>query len=64
MLRKKEISPFALKIHYNCIKAGFMCMKYEESSAVEYVFRSRAVFFHEILDRELRERTMQSMINK
>lgn len=41
-----------------------MCMKYEESSAMEYVFRSRAVFFHELLDRELRERTMQSMINK
>jgi hypothetical protein len=31
-----------------------MYVKYEESSAVEYVFRSRAVFFHEILDRELR----------
>jgi len=32
-----------------------MFMKYEESSAVEYVFGSRAVFFHESLDRELRK---------
>jgi hypothetical protein len=40
-----------------------MYMKDEESSAVEYVFRSRAVFLNENHDRELRERTMQSMIN-
>jgi hypothetical protein len=40
-----------------------MYMKYEGSAAVEYVFRSRAVFFHDNLDRELRERTVQCMIN-